>query len=418
MSGKFDLSVNFSLHNGAVVLSSEENLVKIGLTEIHNKDLKKKLQKSVASYFALQGKSPESEGICEFVSIDESKLRHEISLRYGESKRENERKNEGSEAAMLLDTLFTEAGKAGATDIHIEEKRVRFRISSSLETVCELSLEKSRELIRRIKILSNLNVLECRRGQDGQFVFSGEDEIFVRVSTIPSISPSGPAESVVLRLLNITRVPLSLGELGFSEKQCADLRSLLKKEQGLCLICGATGSGKSTTAASLLTELEKIYGERKKIITIEDPPEYVLDGMTQIHVDENTGMSFFDALRFVFRQDPDVIFIGEIRDSVTARTVLQASLTGHLVFATVHTSGLEETAARMRELGVDFSELSSVLQLLVFQKLVPGTENKVCLKAEILTADDFKKNEKEKMTYEKLPLRRKTAAFHVHRKAI
>lgn len=389
MSGKFDLSVSFSQYNGAVVLENSENFIKIGLTNIHNEELKQKLLHSLRAFFGMKGKSFSEAEHCAFVSIDEATLKQAISLRYGESRRENERKNEGSEAAMLLDMLLSEAGRRGASDIHIEEKRVRFRLFGRMEDVCELSAEKSRELVRRIKILSNLNVLETRRGQDGQFVFHGENEIFVRVSCIPSVSSGGEgsAESVVLRLLNVTRVPLSLEELGFSESQCALLRTVSQKEQGLVLICGATGSGKSTTAASLLMELNCRNEAKKKIITIEDPPEYVLGGITQIHVDEANGMSFSDALRFIFRQDPDVIFVGEIRDALTARTVLQASLTGHLVFATVHTAGIQETAIRMKELGVDFSEFSSVLLACVFQKLVASSDKTLRLEANVVTRE-------------------------------
>lgn len=383
---KFDLSVNFSQHNGAVVLESTEDFVKIGLTNIKDEVLKGKLYKSVRSYFMVNGKKFDSGNICSFFPIDEKQLRHEISLRYGESPRENERFNEASEATMLLDTLLGEACKKGATDIHIEENRVRFRISGMLSDISELSAEKSRELIRRIKVLANLNVLESRRAQDGQFVFADENPVFVRVSCVPAFSEHGVAESVVLRLLNAKRVPLALGELGFSEKQVAELEKSVRKEQGLVLICGATGSGKSTTAASLLCAIEKIYGSKKKIITIEDPPEYVLGGVTQIHVDDRSGMSFSDALRFIFRQDPDVIFVGEIRDSQTARTVLQASLTGHLVLATVHTGGIPETGVRMRELGVNFSEFASVLQTMIFQKLVPDSEGRLHLEAEIVSS--------------------------------
>lgn len=383
MSEKFDLSVNFSLYNGAVVLDSGENFVKIGLIDTSNENLKKKLRKSVKAFYELKGKKIAEEA-CLFLPLDEQSLKHEISLRYAKSERENERKNDGSEATMLLDTLLSQAGKKGATDIHIEERRVRFRISSRLEEVCELSYEKCLELVRRIKVLANLNVLESRKAQDGHFVFRGQDQIFVRVSCLPSVSGNGNSESVVLRLLNVTRIPLSLKELGFTEEQCASLCKLIKNEDGLILICGSTGSGKSTTAASLLTELTKIFGDRKKIITIEDPPEYVLDGITQVHVDGEGGMSFSDALRFIFRQDPDVIFVGEIRDSISARTVLQASLTGHLVLATVHTSGLQETCIRMRELGVDFDELSSVLRAMIFQKLLSDKGEKVRLEAKIM----------------------------------
>lgn len=390
MKGRFDLSVSFSQYNGAVVLESAEDFVKIGLTNMDDEKIKQKLSNSVRAYFGMRGKIFSDRERCLFVPIDSQRLKQEISLRYGESSRENERKNEGSEAAMLLDTLLSEAGKSGASDIHIEEKRVRFRISGRLREICELSAEKSRELVRRIKILANLNVLESRRGQDGKFVFHGENDIFVRVSCLPSVSAGGEGscESIVLRLLDVNRVPLALEELGFSDSQCSLLRNVCQKEQGLILICGATGSGKSTTAASLLMELNERSDCKKKIITIEDPPEYVLDGITQIHVDEANGMSFSDSLRFIFRQDPDVIFVGEIRDALTARTVLQASLTGHLVFATVHTAGMQETAIRMKELGVDFSEFASVLHACVFQKLTVTSEDSIRLEANIVTRDE------------------------------
>ena len=369
MSDKFDLSLSYSHYNGAVVLERQENSVKIGLTDFENMALRKRLSKAVVQFFALKGKNFSQEECCRFEKIDRKTLMHHISLRYGESSREEERKNEGSEAAMLLDTLLNEAIKRGASDIHIEERRVRFRIAGLLEEISELSPEKSRELARRVKLLANLNVLEERQGQDGQFIFSADDEIFVRVSSIPALSCGESAESLVLRLLNVSRIPLSIKDLGFTPSQCELLKKVIRREQGLVLICGPTGSGKSTTAASLLTELKDFYEDSKKIITIEDPPEYVLDGITQIRVDENTGMSFSQALRFIFRQDPDVIFVGEIRDSLSAKTVLQAALTGHLVFATLHTSGVLQTGVRMKELGVDFSQLSSVTLAMIFQNL-------------------------------------------------
>lgn len=382
MEGVFDLSVNFSLYNGAVVLETSRSSVKIGLRDVTDEKLKEKLVKSLRNYSLRHGCK---DGLpdCEFVEIDEETLRHEISLRYGQREREHNIAHEESEAGMLLDTLLKEAASKGATDVHIEERRVRFRIAGILSDFTALSSEKSHELVRRIKVLANLNVLESRRAQDGQFVFPMGTPVFVRVSCIPAFSETGSAESVVLRLLNAERTPLSLMELGFTCGQRDILISSLKKEQGLVLICGATGSGKSTTAASLIMELGQLYGNKKKIITIEDPPEYVLPGVTQIQVNEELGMSFSDALRFVFRQDPDVIFVGEIRDSLSARTVLQASLTGHLVLATVHTGGFRETAVRMKELGVDVSEFSSVLQAVIFQKLRSEDGKTVCLEAQI-----------------------------------
>ena len=373
----FQLSLSFSLYNKAIVLETKENLIRFGIVEKDDEELKEKLKKSAFAFLNeqnIEGKIfIDEENCCLFEQISLDSLRHEISLRYAVS--DTEEKN-GGDAVMLLDTLLSEAGKKGATDIHIEEKCVRFRRYGQMEEVCELSPEKNRELVRRIKVLANLNVLESRMAQDGQFTFSGDDQIFVRVSCIPSLTAKGSAESLVLRLLNVTKLPLTFEELGFDREQCKKIREVAKSEQGLILIAGATGSGKSTTAASLIREICEIHRERKKIITIEDPPEYLLDGVTQIHVDEDKGMSFAQSLRYVFRQDPDVIFVGEIRDEESARTVLQASLTGHLVIATVHAGGIMESSARMKELGVNFEEYSSVLQALIYQRLKLNEKNR------------------------------------------
>ncbi|WP_191014112.1 GspE/PulE family protein [Treponema zioleckii] len=394
---KFELSLPFSIHNGVVVIENSKSFVKFGVRNSRDLSLKKQLEKAWASYARKNYFSENSEnleaGKIEFVELSKEELDKAILKNYGQSGNlsrrteksgaENSGTNESEKkaVALLFDSLLSEALGRQATDIHIEEKCVRFRVNGLLEKICELSVERSVELVRRVKILSNLDVMENRRGQDGQFVSELEDKnggktcVFVRVSCLPAVSSSfrgevgENAESVVLRLLDAKRVPLEVEKLGFSLRQSDFLKKMSLLENGLILVCGPTGAGKSTTAAALLNEIEKSFLGKKKIVTIEDPPEYVLSGMTQIRVDEKIGVGFDDALRLVFRQDPDVIFVGEIRDEKTALTVIRASLTGHLVIATLHTSDFFGAYARMRNLGVNFEELNFVLKGIVLQKL-------------------------------------------------
>lgn len=406
MKRTFELSVSFSLYNGAVVLSQTSERITFGLLDLSDEVLKSKLEKAVRKFFLFDSGSDlsvaaddrkkigsEKRKWCDFIEITREELENHVSLCYGHSNEkvltrtlsgppsraesmESDKPDAGRAAIMLLDLLLNQAGSTGATDIHIEEKQVRFRVEGNLKKICELSPEKSCELVRRIKVLSKLDVMEKRKGQDGQFVFFGRTRIFVRVSVVPHVTvprskeyEENSSETVVMRLLDVSRVPLDIEKLGFDHEECCIIRKMVKNDSGLLLICGATGSGKSTTAASLLSEINRFWNEKKKIITIEDPPEYLLDGVTQIRVDSQLGMSYSDSLRYVFRQDPDVIYIGEIRDELSARTGIQAALTGHLVLATVHASGIEECILRMEELGIGFSTLKTVLKGLIFQQM-------------------------------------------------
>ncbi len=385
---KFELSVPYCLHNKVCILENSGKKVRFGIVDEENKKLKKQLENSVRRFYQTEGKNIFE--FCEFKKISENEFKKCVSFSYGESgkteKSESIENNEKSEMSkihsennfepesavvLLLNSLIEQACVLGATDIHIEETLVRFRMNGLLEKICRLSFEKGRELVRCVKVISQLDLMESRRAQDGQFVHKGAGVVFVRVSCVPSVgllSGENP-EKVVLRLLDITRHPLSLEKLGFSEKQRAVLRRLINHGDGLILICGATGSGKSTTAAALLLEIGKIWQGRKKIVSIEDPPEYMLENVTQIKVDEKFGMSFADSLCYVFRQDPDVIFIGEIRDEISAKTAIQAAITGHLVFATIHSGGIAESIFRIKELGAEFSILKSAMRGVIFQRL-------------------------------------------------
>lgn len=379
--GRFELSHKFCMYNGVCLLERSETELVFGLLDVDNDSLKEKLKKAVDRIDGCVG--------CEFVKVSLEELESAVGRIYARSDIKDDVKNDGSRSAasILLDSLISDGRRRGATDIHIEENVVRFRILGMLENVCELTAEKSCEIVRRVKALAKLNVMERRVGQDGHFVIEGDSPLFVRVSCVPSVSSfkGGLSESVVLRLLDPERVPLNFGALGFDYRQQQSLSEFAWLESGLVLLCGPTGSGKSTTAASILKFISDSEQGSRKIISIEDPPEYVLGGVTQIPVSKQ--VDFNNALKLVFRQDPDVIFIGEIRDQKSAAIALQASLSGHLVFATLHTDSLEELFMRITELGIDESELRCALRGCVIQKLI-HMEKRVRLEAQVHT---FKK---------------------------
>ena len=279
-------------------------------------------------------------------------------------------KQKDAAAVLLLESILQEARELGATDIHIEKNCVRFRIGGRLEEKMELQEERSIELIQRIKLLSGMNVIERHRCQDGRFVYGNEKPVFVRVSTVSVIGKNYMGdESVVMRLLDTSRIPLRLEVLGFNEVQLQVMEQLQKEKNGLLLVCGPTGAGKSTTVASMLVEMEKNHQGKIKIISLEDPPEYVIPGVSQIQVDKQHYVSYDEALSHVFRQDPDVIMIGEIRDESSAAVALRAALTGHLVFATLHTGGAGEALLRLENLGLERKLLSSILRGVISQEL-------------------------------------------------
>ena len=385
----FILSPPFCLHNGAVVLDSSTDTVRFGIVDTNNTVLRERLEKAAKS---------ESKR-AEFEAVSRSALERAVSKLYAEdgmiadvmntsSLLPKKAGGEGSElraAVVLLDSLLEEARSRGATDIHIQENSVRFRVRGLLENEIVLAHDRASELVQRIKLLAKLNVLEKRRGQDGQFTTGGTQPLFVRVSCVPAVSQkvTDGCESIVLRLLDPSRLPLTAEALGFNNVQQERLCELSSLQNGLILVCGPTGAGKSTTAAAMLEYIVAHSCGSKKIVSIEDPPEYVLPGITQIQVNNKTGIDFAGALRLIFRQDPDVLFIGEIRDSETAHTAVQAALTGHLVFATLHTSGFAETVLRLEDLGIPVHFAAQVIKGIIIQHLVHHG-NTVTLDAHVL----------------------------------
>ena len=268
----------------------------------------------------------------------------------------------------MLNALLTQAAKDGASDIHIEpyerSSSVRFRVDGSLREVVQPNRALHAALISRLKIMAELDIAEKRLPQDGRISLRiGGKAIDVRVSTLPSAH----GERAVLRLLDKSESKFTLEGLGMSGEVLRDFDRLVKQPHGIVLVTGPTGSGKTTT---LYASLGRLDTATTNILTVEDPVEYELAGIGQTQVNAKIDLSFAKALRAILRQDPDVIMIGEIRDFETAQIAIQASLTGHLVLATVHTNDAPSTVARLIDMGVEPFLLSSSLLGVLAQRLV------------------------------------------------
>jgi len=279
-------------------------------------------------------------------------------------------KDLASEAPIikLANTLIVRAVESRASDIHIEPYedtlRVRYRIDGMLHDIEYLPKRLQPALISRIKLMAKLNIAERRLPQDGRIKLKvAERELDLRISTVPVMH----GEGIVMRILHRESVTIDLQTMGFSEDTLAAFVSLLKKPNGIILVTGPTGSGKTTT---LYGALDKINSPDRKIITVEDPVEYLMRGINQIQVKPQIDLNFANVLRHIVRQDPDVIMIGEIRDLETAEIAIQAALTGHLVFSTLHTNDAPSAITRLLDMGVEHFLLSSTLRGILAQRLV------------------------------------------------
>ncbi|MCH5718194.1 GspE/PulE family protein [Niabella hibiscisoli] len=268
----------------------------------------------------------------------------------------------------FLDDLIAEAKFLKSSDIHIEtyetDCRVRIRVDGLL--VLRYLIEKKLypSLINKIKIAANLDIAEKRLPQDGRIFFNkGADKFDIRVSIVPALY----GEKVVLRLLSNDATDIKLENLGFSENDLYNYLEGLKKPYGIILISGPTGSGKTTT---LYATLKRLNLSTKNILTIEDPIEYTLQGINQVQVRDNIGLTFAKALRTFLRQDPDIIMLGEIRDAETANMAIRAALTGHLVLSTIHTNSAWGTISRLTDMGIPSFLIASTLNTSVAQRLV------------------------------------------------
>lgn len=385
---EFKLTPAFCLYNGIAVMTQNGSCVKFIIEDKKNELLKKRIERAFTnfvSYVLRQSNCPleyKNKIEIEFVEGDRKELRRFVSKLYTnpiagyeaekiDIRKSDEKKEAESAAVILLDAIITDARNRNATDIHIEHNQIRFRVCGKLELFSTIENEKSKELIQRIKFLAGMNVLEKKKSQDGHFIYGNEKPVFLRVSSMGIIGDNflEQEESIVIRLLDTNRLPLLLKNLGFTENQLVKIHSICEKKNGLVIICGPTGAGKSTTAASMLLEIKKNKNNSLKIISMEDPPEYYLPGVTQIHIDGKNDKSFDDALKYVFRQDPDVLMIGEIRDETSAATAVRAALTGHLVFATLHTASAAGAILRLENLGISRSLIGSVVRGIISQQL-------------------------------------------------
>lgn len=270
---------------------------------------------------------------------------------------------------LFIERAINDAAHAGASDVHFEPQanrcQVRLRVDGRLQMHAEAPPAWRDMLATRLKVLAQLDIAEKRLPQDGRMVWrEAGDPIECRVSALPTLH----GEKLVVRLLDGAKVPLMLESLGYTPAQHKALLGAIARPHGLILLTGPTGSGKTV---SLYSCLRRLNDEARNIVTIEDPVEIRLPGLTQVNVNERAGLTFATALRAFLRQDPDVLVVGEIRDAATATTAIQAAQTGHLVFATVHANDAPGTIARMLDLGVAPFNLSSTLLLVSAQRLVP-----------------------------------------------
>ncbi len=287
----------------------------------------------------------------------------------------------------LVDLMLTQALKKRASDIHIEPEedvlRIRYRIDGSLHDAFKIPKINQNAVLARVKIIANLDITENRIPQDGRFKvrFDGK-EVDFRVSSLPTTF----GQKFVLRLLDKANLSVGLDKLGFSEQPAAVFKQAIAKPFGMILVTGPTGSGKSTTLYSVLSQLNT---PEKNIITIEDPVEYQVEGITQIQVKQEIKLDFASGLRALLRQSPDVIMIGEIRDSETADIAVKASLTGQLVLSTLHTNDAISSITRIMDMGVEPFLVASSLVMLCAQRLC----RKLCVKCRkpIEVPEDFLK---------------------------
>lgn len=290
---------------------------------------------------------------------------------------------DNSPTVRLVNSIINQAVKLKASDIHLEptEKnlRIRFRIDGELQEIMAVAKSAHSPIVSRIKILSSMDIAEKRLPQDGRIeMVVDEREMDMRISTLPTVH----GEKVVIRLLDRSNFVFSKNQLGFTKKNLSIFDKIIKNPYGIILVTGPTGSGKTTTLYAALKELNKIS---RNIVTVEDPVEYRLDGISQVQVNNKAGLSFSSGLRAILRQDPDVIMIGEIRDTETARIAVRAAITGHLVLSTMHTNDTASTVTRLVDMGIDPYLVSSSVVGIIAQRLV----KRICLNCKISYMPNF-----------------------------
>jgi len=276
--------------------------------------------------------------------------------------------DEDSPVVRLVNQIISNAVQQRASDIHFDpqevEVKIRYRIDGVMMTERTLPKHMQNVLIARLKIMANLNITESRIPQDGRIKLTVDFKpIDIRIATLPTVF----GEKIVMRILDLSNALDSFEQIGFSSENADKFRQMIRQPNGIVLITGPTGSGKSST---LYAALNKLNDESMNIITVEDPVEYQLDGVNQVQVNESVGMTFATGLRSILRQDPDIVMVGEIRDLETAQISIRASLTGHLVLSTLHTNSAVAALTRLTDMGIEPFLISSSLSGVVAQRLI------------------------------------------------
>jgi general secretion pathway protein E/type IV pilus assembly protein PilB len=305
-----------------------------------------------------------------FTEVSTETIRRTLGKYYRKatSKSKNNAQRLNFSTGDFLINLISEASSINSSDIHLEpyedKSRVRLRIDGKLLERYIIEKEEYPALVNKIKIKANLDIAEKRLPQDGRILFhNGGNQFDIRVSVLPTLH----GEKIVLRLLSKDATNIELSELGFTPVQLSTFMEGIRNPHGIVLVSGPTGSGKTTSLYATLKILNK---EETNILTIEDPIEYTLPGINQVQLKESIGLTFASALRTFLRQDPDIIMLGEIRDSETAQMAIRASLTGHLVLSTIHTNSAWGIISRLLDMGIPSFLLASTLNLVVAQRLV------------------------------------------------
>ena len=301
------------------------------------------------------------------VDMKLSELAKEEEEKPSEVKQEGD-SEEDAPVVRLVQAILTGAIVAGCSDVHLEphqpEMRVRYRIDGQMQQVMTIPDHIEEAVIARIKVMADMDTTENRRPQDGHLsIEESGGKVNFRVSTIPTVG----GEKVVLRLLNESNTIFDLERLGMTDRDLKKIQALIDKPHGMIVVTGPTGSGKSTSMYAMLAKLNQVD---RNIVTVEDPVEYRLTGVNQVHSDNEFGLGFANALKYIMRQDPDVIMVGEIRDHETAATAVQAALTGHLLISTLHTNDAIGSIARLNDLGIDKFKVGGSLLGCVAQRLL------------------------------------------------